>query len=209
MTSDGWGKPKGWTTQQAVDKAVEKLNVNKPTIVENKVLRVDPLKLNLTDTVKEVAKAWPKQNITEFKNLDNKTLYIVDQSMEAAQVEIVNDPTELEFLLARQVQLNLGSKLFKTDGLQVGDLVIHDEGEYVVISHVPTLRQFMQAVPTDDDKEYTDDQLVKWCTKVQLAHKEDWAILRALTYETSIAKDAKTMEAASHIRDWCLSVEIE
>lgn len=197
MTNDGWGKPKSWVTQQAVDKAVEKLKV---------VTSWDLGKKDITRAF-EMVETGPG-GVAKITEITNGSM-VIDHSVEAAQIEVVNDPAELEFLLAREVKLNLDSKIFTTDGLQIGDLVIWDDGEFFCISHVPTLSKFMKAVPTEDDAEYTNEQLVRWCTKVQQAYKEDWAKLRTLTHDNYLAKDVEGTLAASHIRDWCLSVEIE
>ena len=188
----GWGKPDGWTTQQAVDKAVEAL---KPTFTENKTMPL--VKADITNP----NEGWVGKSSIKWTDDKLNVIRSLDLSKEATE--------ELEFLLAREVKLNLNSKLFAIDAIQVGDLAIWDDGEFFAISHVPTLAKFMNAVPTIDDKEYTNDQLVLWCTKVQRSHHEEWKVLRALTPQNHSTKNTEAAEAALRLREWCLSVPIE
>lgn len=56
------------------------------------------------------------------------------------------------------------------DAIQVGDLAVHKalnaEEDYCwQVTHVPTLTMFDRAIPEGD---WTQDQLIKWCWKVQL-----------------------------------------
>lgn len=200
MTNDGWGK--SWTTQQAVDKAVEKLNVNEHD---------EYLKINLAETVKEKAKQDITNPVEEWGGATfNWNKEITDHIVSITPYVVVDEEfnKELQFLLAHWTALHLDSKIFTTEGLQVGDLVIWDEGDFFCISHVPTLSKFMKAVPTEDDKEYTNDQLVSWCVKVQQAYQEDWAKMRALTPANYATKDVEATLAAQRLKDWCLSVEI-
>ena len=208
MTNDGWGKakgwgkPDGWTTQQAVDRAIDVLNPNEI-----------PPKADIT----KLNEGWPDSGKGQFKiksewpELANKTPWIEGLDLGSKDTTVVTtiDKGELEFLLAREVKLNLNSKLFTVDAIQVGDLVIWDDGEFFCISHVPTLARFMNAVPTEDDKEYEHDSLVLWCTKVQRSHHEEWKILRALTPQNHSTKNTEAAEAALRLREWCLSVPIE
>lgn len=234
MTNDGWGKY--WTTQQAVDKAVEKLKPSTKIIkqiaapheaeikaIEDAILKpmVEAVKQDITninpsdgwvvgwDLGKEKISAWPIETGPDrvanyLKKLDNKIPYIENTN---ETINFVNN--ELEFLLAREVKLHLDSKIFTTEALQVGDLAIWDDGDFFCISHVPTLSKFMKAVPTEDDKEYINDQLVSWCTKVQQAHQDDWAKMRLLTPANYATKDVEATLAAQRLKDWCLSVPIE
>ena len=219
MTNDGWGKPTGWgkpagwTTQQAVDKAVEMLNTDKQLVKELTETQPSEVELNLVKHVKEKAKAditnpnegWGKPIQSNLPKIDVRDFGIKDIAISAS---IVVDK-ELEFLLAREVKLNLNSKLFAIDAVQVGDLAIWDDGDFFAISHVPTLARFMNAVPTEDDKAYEHDSLVLWCTKVQRSHHEEWKTLRALTPQNHSTKNTKAAEAALRLREWCLSVPIE
>lgn len=91
----------------------------------------------------------------------------------------------------------------------VGDLAIHDaiEGWGFRVTHVPTLTEFDKAVPKYNIPNIHDAKkaLIEWCKKVQSAHSEDWAELRALTPDF---EDDKLYESRLGIRDWCLSVEV-
>ena len=236
MTNDGWGKakgwgkPTGWTTQQAVDKAVEKLNLAE-TVKEKANLSKSDIEfvkaavgVDLTpkaDITKpnEGWEVWPNKttyiepdppNITLGLDLgsEDKTVIVPGEGWGSLPNEIITK-AEFEFLLARSVKLNLNSKIFTIDAIQVGDLAIWDDGEFFAISHVPTLAKFMNAVPTEDDKVYEHDSLVLWCTKVQRSHHEEWKILRGLTPQNHSTKNTEAAEAALRIREWCLSVPIE
>ena len=212
MTNDGWGKakgwgkPTGWTTQQAVDKAVDVLNEMKPLpytedeVEDRKAVEILTVP---TETIKNI------KDLADITKPNEGWVTGLDLGSKDKTVVTTIDKGELEFLLAREVKLNLNSKLFTVDAIQVGDLVIWDDGEFFCISHVPTLARFMNAVPTEDDKEYEHDSLVLWCTKVQRSHHEEWKILRALTPQNHSTKNTEAAEAALRLREWCLSVPIE
>jgi hypothetical protein len=93
----------------------------------------------------------------------------------------------------------------------VGDLAIHDSldnPDCFCITHVPTLSDFMKAVPVDNDKEYEPYQLVDWCQKVQEQHQMFWSVLRELTPLTVRRNTDREMKAKDKIKEWCLSCPI-
>ena len=155
------------------------------------------------------AKGWGKPEGWTTQQAVDKAVEALETGPGGVATALGLNKSDIKFLLARDVKLNLNSKIFTVDAIQVGDLAIWDDGDFFAISHVPTLAKFMNAVPTIDDKEYTNDQVVLWCTKVQRSHQEEWAILRTLTPQNYSTKNTEAAEAALRIREWCLSVPIE
>ena len=94
----------------------------------------------------------------------------------------------------------------------IGDLSIHnsvDNPDCFCITHVPTLSNFMKAVPADYGEEYEDDELAKWCEKVQEQQQQFWAVLRELTPLTMHQNTDRDLKAKDRIKAWCLSVSIK
>src|SRR5216684_2438278 len=87
---------------------------------------------------------------------------------------------------------------------QVGDLAVvkRNDGWGWSVKHISTATKFDKAVPPG---QWSKDQLIKWCQKVQKQHLEDWTALRALTKDSYLSEN--TFELRLRIRDWCLSVE--
>lgn len=97
---------------------------------------------------------------------------------------------------------------FELEAWQVGDLAVHEifpQHKIDRVTHVPTLTRFSSAIPSGN---WPNVELIDWCERVQQAHEEDWAVLRALTPLTYDASCIKTYEAKLRIREWCLSVEV-
>lgn len=89
----------------------------------------------------------------------------------------------------------------------IGDLGIHDDldnNDCFSIIHVPSLSNFMKAVPYEEDKLYEPEQLEEWCRRVQQNLKSDWKALQWLTPENY----GGMIEVKQRIRNWCLSVGI-
>ncbi|SRR5216684_3203834 len=101
------------------------------------------------------------------------------------------------------------SKAVDHTWIQVDDLgVVKSEDDWGwTVKHIPTGTSFAKAIPPGN---WSKDQLIKWCQKVQEQHQEDWTALRALTPDNYYDyKDGIVYEAKLKIRDWCLSVEIK
>lgn len=94
----------------------------------------------------------------------------------------------------------------------VGDLAIHDSvgsPDHFCITHIPTLTEFMKAVPVEQDQEYEQYELVDWCERVQQKHHLFWQVLSELTSLTFNRNTARDMRAKDIIKEWCLSVPIK
>lgn len=89
----------------------------------------------------------------------------------------------------------------------IGDLGVYDDlvdSDRFCIIHVPSLTDFMKAVPYEEDKLYEEEDIQEWCRRVQQNLKADWAALRWLTPDSFDGM----IEIKQRIRDWCLSVEL-
>lgn len=94
----------------------------------------------------------------------------------------------------------------------VGDLAIHNSvgnSDCFCITHVPTLSNFMPAVPVDLEQSYGQYELVDWCDKVQQEHQQFWQVLHELTPLTVKRNADRELKAKDIIKSWCLSVPIK
>lgn len=114
--------------------------------------------------------------------------------------------TEQEITITRE-----GEWPKKVEATIIGTLGIHkdigaDEGSWR-ITHVPTTAKFDRALPSNI--QYSKDELMIWCAKVQSRLFDDWKLLNALT-PTNYETDEGTPEdvAKDNILEWCKSVKV-
>lgn len=91
---------------------------------------------------------------------------------EEVKINYISEPTliELELFVPCEVQ-----------GEAVGDLMVYGwRGEWYV-AHIPTETRFDKAVPEGD---WTKEQLVIWCSKVQTFNVSGWKEMSKYTDET-------------------------
>lgn len=95
-------------------------------------------------------------------------------------------------------------------GQLVGDLVVYNNWGVWHVAHYPTQTRFDDAekgaVPLGD---WSKEQLLSWCDRVQMQYGQLWAILRELTPENYDAKSDIVLRAKDQIRSYCLSVNVE
>ncbi len=85
---------------------------------------------------------------------------------------------------------------------RVGDLAVHQlRDDEMHVTHVPTLTSFRKAVPKGD---WSEEQLLNWCAKVQSNNLNEWGALRGLTPNNY----SESFEVKRIIMDWCLSVDV-
>lgn len=93
--------------------------------------------------------------------------------------------------------------------IQVGDLavVLFSENFDWLIIHVPTLTRFDNAIPDciPPAEGWEEEQLVRWCWKVQQELYNDWQYLRTLN-NSNYKGDYAAKEA---IKTHCLSIGVE
>jgi hypothetical protein len=105
------------------------------------------------------------------------------------------------------LKLTYHGELVEIACFKVGTLAIHkalDNWGWTV-SHIPTLTKFNRAFPDPDCKNYTKDQLIKWCRAIQAEKPELWEPINRLTPENY--KDKKYSRWS--LMEWCQSVGIE
>lgn len=85
---------------------------------------------------------------------------------------------------------------------QVGQLGIEWYDTEFNIHHIPTLYSFNSAVP---DGDWTEDQLLKWCWKVQQDHKGIWEVIN-LTRKQFNANDFGSL--LDELKEFCLSTKV-
>lgn len=100
-----------------------------------------------------------------------------------------------------------GGWIIKTvQAIQVGDLAVHEpiglDNYKWQVTHVPTLTMFDKAVPEGD---WTQEQLLKWCWKVQ----ENTDLWQAIcSYDNSNYKTVPE-SLLEGLKQHCLSIAVE
>ena len=87
--------------------------------------------------------------------------------------------------------------------IQVGDLAVPGPDFDWAVVHVPTLTRFDNAVP---DGEWTEEQLINWCRKVQRERRDLWVELSK--YNNSDYKEINE-GLLTLIKEHCLATPME
>lgn len=130
----------------------------------------------------------------------------VDKGSKDTTVVGLHDGNKLN-IIGESVELTINTGPWKSktvQAIQIGDLAVYfgDEEDVGLVIHVPTLTRFDRAIP---DGEWTQDQLISWCWKVQQGLYNDWQFLRSLNNKT-YREDFAAKEA---ILNHCLSIGVE
>lgn len=105
-----------------------------------------------------------------------------------------------------QIPIKGGWQTRTINAIQIGDLAVcfdNEDEEIGLVTHVPTLTRFDNAIP---DGEWTQEQLIRWCWKVQQKFKEAFNYLNALNNSTYKTADESALNI---IKTNCLSVGVE
>lgn len=124
---------------------------------------------------------WPKSEWSEIKN--------PPEIVKAIELELI----QMELYVPCEVQ-----------GKKIGDLMVYEWKGYWYVAHIPTETRFDSAVP---DGEWTEEQLIKWCKKVQEINKPLFEILATATYETYSSVEFD--EARDTLKEFCLNMSVE
>lgn len=103
-----------------------------------------------------------------------------------------------------QIPIKGGWQTRTINAIQVGDLAVcfdNEDEEIGLVTHVPTLTRFDNAVP---DGEWTQEQLIRWCWKVQADRPLWWEELKLFNN-----KNYKECPFLQDLKAFCLSVGVE
>lgn len=126
-----------------------------------------------------------------------------------AAIEAMREPTD-EMVKAVDWAETVGLTIPITNGWprtvkvkQVGQLGVECTKDFWTIHHIPTLYNFNSAVP---DGDWTEDQLLRWCWKVQQSKLDLWEKINI----SRIAFDANDLSwELGELKGFCLSTKVE
>lgn len=122
--------------------------------------------------------------------------------------EIINPLDAKEITIEIPIKGAWGSN--SVQAIQIGDLAVHkpigwDDDYNWRVTHVPTLTMFDKAIPISAWVEYTDEQLIQWCWKVQQNDEHKWA--RLAEYNNSNYSEID-QEILNSVKEYCLSIKV-
>lgn len=143
----------------------------------------------------------------DYKHNDpnNKIITSVDMGAGDDKTIISLFDGKKHIVIGESIELTIptGAWKSKTVGvIQVGDLAVYmgDEEDVQVIIHVPTLAGFDKALPEGD---WTQEQLIQWCWKVQQSNWSYWAQLHKFNNDTYATIDKAILD---NVKAYCLSI---
>lgn len=121
--------------------------------------------------------------------------------------DTINENDIISYGVELTIPIKNGWDTATIKAIQVGDLAIgfSDIEEIGLVTHVPTLTRFDNAIP---DGEWTQEQLIKWCWKVQqeFDYQMHWETMRE--FDNSNYKEI-SKEFLNSLQRMCLSIPVD
>lgn len=137
---------------------------------------------------------------------EDKTLIIGTDSSLGKDHTIVGIVADSKLnIIGESVELTISTEPWKSktiQAVQIGDLAVYfgDEPDIGLVIHVPTLTRFDRAIP---DGEWTQEQLLAWCWKVQQDNKGWWQYMADFNNKDYLEMDNDIL---NHLKDHCLGI---